>query len=104
MGENWSMPGEYEKYDQYENPRNVLDLQISARLLKQCMEIKFNISDLLNEDIIVYQNSGYVNGTDEPDKSYIDRTGLGMDYNEGDWVMSRIKKGINLSLSASYKF
>ena len=37
------------------------------------------------------------------DKSYADLTS-DMNYNPGDWVMSRIKKGISLSLSVGYKF
>jgi TonB-dependent receptor len=108
VGRTLVMSGDYEKYDQYEHPRNVLDLQLSARFLRERLELKFNASDLLNEDIIVYRNCStsvnYKESNKEPDKAYTDRTGLGMDYNEGDWVMSRIRKGVNLSLSASYRF
>lgn len=106
-GRTLVMSGDYEKYDQYENPRNVLDLQISARFLDEKLEVKFNASDLLNEDIIVYRNCAYgidYENNTEPDGAYTDRTALGMNYNPGDWVMSRIKKGINLSLSVGYKF
>lgn len=97
--------GLYEKYDQYEASRDVLDLQISARLLKSRMEIKFNASDLLNQDIIVYQNCSPSKTDRDPanDKAYVDLTS-DMNYNSGDWVLSRIKKGVNLSLSVSYKF
>lgn len=96
--------GNYAKYDQYEAPRNVLDLQISARFLNEKLEVKFNASDLLNEDIVVYRNCGGEPGVDPGnDKSYADLTS-DMNYNPGDWVMSRIKKGINMSLSVGYKF
>jgi hypothetical protein len=48
--------------------------------------------------MIVYRNAGSdVNG------ALYDNTALGMDYNEGDDVVSRIGKGVNLSLSATYK-
>jgi outer membrane receptor for ferrienterochelin and colicin len=108
VGRKLVLAGEFEKYDQYENPRNVLDLQLSARFLrKQRLEVKVNASDLLSEDVIVYRNCGYDikhDGNTEPDKGYTGRTALGMDYNEGDWVMSRFRKGVNLSISASYKF
>ena len=98
------MPANYAKYDQYEAPRNVLDLQISARFLNEKLEVKFNASDLLNEDIVVYRNCGSEPGVDPGnDKSYADLTS-DMNYNPGDWVMSRIKKGISLSLSVGYKF
>ncbi|MBD8387770.1 TonB-dependent receptor domain-containing protein [Dysgonomonas sp. BGC7] len=104
--------GEETKYDQYENSRDVLDLQFSTRLMKdQRLELKFNISDIFNQDIIVYRNTRIVEYTAEnPDPEtgksgtvYMDLAG-DMNYNKGDYVMSRIKKGINLSLSASYKF
>ncbi len=69
------------------------------------MEIKFNASDLLNQDIIVYQNCSPSKTDRDPanDKAYVDLTS-DMNYNSGDWVLSRIKKGVNLSLSVSYKF
>ena len=106
-GRKLIMAGDYKKYDQYENPRDELDLQISARLLKERMEIKFNASDLLQQDVVVYRNCSwninYDNNT-EPDGAYTDLTALGMNYNPGDWVMSRTRKGVSLSLSVSYKF
>ena len=96
--------GDYEKYDQYEASRDVLDLQISARFLKEKLEVKFNASDILNQDVIVYRNCGYEPGVDpNNDKGYADLTS-NMNYNSGDWVLSRIKKGINLSLSVGCKF
>jgi outer membrane receptor protein involved in Fe transport len=106
-GRKLVMAGEEEKYDQYEDPRDVLDLQLSARFMKERLELKFNASDLLNQDAIVYRNCGYQNGVDvgQPDvKTYEDRTALGMNYNAGDWVLSRIKRGVNLSFSIGYKF
>ncbi|OUN98953.1 TonB-dependent receptor [Bacteroides clarus] len=81
-------------YDEYEAPRDVLDLQLSARFLKERLEVKFNAGDLLNQDIVVYRNSDSKGNALTSD----------MDYNDGDWVKSRIKKGINLSLSIGYKF
>lgn len=96
--------GDYDKYDEYEASRDVLDLQISARFLKERLEIKFNASDLLNQDVIAYRNCGYKEASDpNNDKGYADLTS-DMNYNSGDWVLSRIKKGINLSLSIGYKF
>ena len=79
--------------DLYEAPRNVLDFQLTARLLKERLEVKFNASDLLNEDILIYRNTDY-RGDPKLDD---------MNYNSGDWVMSRIKKGVNLSVSVSYR-
>ena len=103
--------GDEAKYDQYEASRDVLDLQLSARFLQQKMEIKLNVSDILNQDIIVYRNTRIVEWTSEnpnPETGttgteYLDLTG-DKGYNPGDQVMSRIKKGVNLSLSVSYTF
>ena len=104
--------GEETKYDQYENSRDILDLQFSTRLMKnQRLELKLNISDIFNQDIIVYRNTRIEEYTAEnpnPETGtggtfYLDLTG-DMNYNKGDYVMSRIKKGINLSIGASYKF
>lgn len=102
-GRKLVMAGSYEKYDQYEAPRDVLDLQLSARFLNERLEVKFNASDLLNQDIIVYRNCGYEIGDTGNDGAYVDLTD-DMGYNPGDWLMSRIKKGINLSLTIGYKF
>lgn len=43
--------------DEYERPRDLLDLQVSYRFLKQKRaELKLNISDLLNQEQIFYKN------------------------------------------------
>lgn len=77
----------------------------------QRLELKFNISDIFNQDIIVYRNTRVVDYTTEnpnpetgkPGTTYLDLT-KDMNYNKGDYVMNRIKKGINISINASYKF
>ena len=98
--------GDYDYTDQYENPRNVLDLQLSARFFKRRLEVKLNASDVLNEDIIVYRNMSYydIGGVLEDGGIAWNNTALGMDYNEGDYVMSRIGRGVNLSATVSYRF
>ncbi|MBP2644182.1 MAG: Outer rane receptor protein, mostly Fe transport [Firmicutes bacterium] len=96
--------GYFKKYDEFENPRDVLDLQLSVRLMQQRLELKLNAGDLLNQAFIVYNNSGYKTSGDEPDKLFEDRTALGMNYNSGDWTLSKTKRGITFSFAASYKF
>jgi len=56
--------------DVYENPRNVLDFQVSQRFAKSRAELKLNYSDILNNRAIYYQfqknakaNNDYVEGT-----------------------------------------
>jgi TonB-dependent receptor len=93
--------GQEAKYDEYENSRDVLDLQLSARFFSGRMEVKLNASDILNRDIIVYRNTRTVK---EEKGNYDLNLTADMDYNPGDYVMSRIGKGVNYSLSISCKF
>ncbi|RYY66325.1 MAG: hypothetical protein EOO13_15955, partial [Chitinophagaceae bacterium] len=56
--------------DVYEAPRSLLDFQLSKKLLKEKGELRLNISDLLNQKQVFYQNVGnqdkrsYQKGTD----------------------------------------
>ncbi|MBD8387775.1 TonB-dependent receptor domain-containing protein [Dysgonomonas sp. BGC7] len=95
-GRKLVLSGEEEKDDEYEAPRNVLDLQLSVRPLKN-LEIKANASDILNETFVVYRNTSSsdinVGQTDD------------MSYNKGkDLVMGQYKKGVTCSFSVNYKF
>jgi len=81
--------------DEYEAPRQTLDFQLSARLLKNRLEIKANASDILNQPYIVYVNSSKNND------DYTDDMGYNKDK---DNVRSKITKGVSFSLSVGYKF
>jgi hypothetical protein len=91
---------------QYENSRDVVDLQLSTRILKQKAELKFNISDLLNQYIIIYCN----NVNRNPDGSRNPGLGANDDpkgdaFNEAmDLIIYKAKKGTNFSVSITYKF
>ena len=102
-GRSLLLSAENDAHDIYENPRNVLDLQLAAKFLKNRLEVKFNASDLLHEDYILYRNChGYID-TSGNWSNTVDWTDKGMDYTPGDWVISRINKGVNLSLTVSYQ-
>lgn len=73
--------------DIYENPRDVIDLQISRKFAKKA-EMKLNIGDVLNQRRVLYQD---FNG----DKNYTAKD---------DQTISTIQYGTNFSLSFSYKF
>jgi TonB-dependent receptor len=105
IGRKLLVAGETEYEDQYDNPRDVLDLQLSARLLKRRLELKLNASDILNQDVVVYWNRTrkLVEGTSDT-FMYEDNTSGNMDYDEGDNAISRIRKGVNITLSLSYTF
>lgn len=103
--------GDFTKFDQYEAPRDVLDVQLSARFLQEKLELKLNASDILNQDIIIYRNTKAVEWSEDNPAPNGGTSGTGyldltedMNYNPGDWVMSRIKKGVGFSVSASWKF
>jgi len=81
--------------DEYEAPRETLDFQLSARLLKNSIEIKANASDILNQPYIIYVNS------DKHNADFTDDMGYNKDK---DNVRSKITKGVGFSLSVSYKF
>lgn len=92
--------------DTYENPRDLLDLQLSVRLLKKRMELRMNISDLLNQYYIEYFNKRPATrpptDTEPPDNSE-DPKGLG--YNaDSDWRHKQTCKGTNYSFTVSYRF
>jgi len=70
-----------------ESPRNLLDFQVSKRMLQRA-EVKFTVSDLLNEPGIFYQDQNQ-NGR------------YAADIDSG---ISTYKYGVNYSLSVSYKF
>lgn len=107
--------------DEYENPRDLLDLQVSYRFMKEKKaELKLNISDLLNQEQLFYQNrfnEGNPFGFD-PGWASVERypgvgTGLlpehkdpqGTSYNKDyDTVVRRYKFGTTYTISFSYRF
>lgn len=75
-------------YNIYENPRSVLDAQVSKRIFKNG-EIKFNANDILNQWLVFYE----------------DRNSNGkFDQDGGDVKRIATRFGSNYSLSFTYKF
>lgn len=74
--------------DIYENPRDVLDIQISKRVFNKKGEIKFSVNDILNQSLLYYEN------IDDNRK-----------YNKGtDRVFSTFKPGATITLGFTYDF
>lgn len=107
--------------DEYENPRDLLDLQLSYKFLKQRRaELKLNVSDLLNQEQIFYQNQFDLNnpfGFSVPRPSIERYPGVGSgflpehkdpegtSYNKDyDTVVRRYKFGTSYSLNFTYRF
>ncbi len=72
--------------DIYEKGRNVVDIQLTKKLLKNKAEVRLNVSDIINNDVIFYQD---VDGS----KSY--------DSNK-DNLMNKAKIGRNIGLTFIY--
>lgn len=72
----------------WENPRPVIDLQIAKKIMKERGEIKLNISDILNKEMIFYWD------VDDNGKYSASR----------DAYALKRKFGTNISISFSYNF
>jgi TonB-dependent receptor len=97
FGRRLTVAGLKDVYDEYESPRDVLDAQISLRLLKQKLEIRLNAADLLNQHYIIYRN------TAKDGRSYDDPKG--MQYNpDSDWTLYKGKRGTSYSFTIAYRF
>ena len=73
----------------YEAPRDVLDFQLGYRILKSKAEVKFNATDILNNNNTLYFDRD-LNGKYSASSS--------------DETISRYKTGSNYSLSLNYSF
>jgi outer membrane receptor protein involved in Fe transport len=90
---------------QYENPRSVLDFQLNGKMLKQKLELRFNIGDIINQPYINYSNNlnKDTNGGPAPEAPNNDPKGDA--FNEQfDYINYKVKKGVNFSLKLIYKF
>jgi TonB-dependent receptor len=91
-------PHDYE--DQFENARDVVDFQISTKAWHNKLDIRLNVSDLLQQPYIIYQNAGVsadktqiIDQNNDPKKN---------NYNKNlDVVRLKTYKGSNISLSLS---
>lgn len=76
--------------DFYENPRWILDLSVNKSILKDKLEIKLNVADILAQDLVFYQNK-------------VGNTNTNFEEN-ADNVMRRFRYGRTFSIGLSYKF
>ncbi len=82
---------------QLENPRSVLDLQLNAKFFKDKMQVRFNAGDILNQHYIIYSHSN------KQGLLYDDPKGDAFNP-ESDFLNYKAKRGVNLSMSISYRF
>jgi len=74
--------------DIYEAPRDLIDLQISKKIIRNKGEIKLNVRDLLNQRLNFYQD---LNDNKRYDKA-------------NDQLINSVRFGTNVTLSFGYKF
>lgn len=88
---------------QWENTRDVVDMQLSVRLFKQRAELKMNLSDILNQPFVIYSNTSIKNGITTAPGPNDDPKGDG--YNEElDLTNYKVKRGTNISINLTYRF
>ncbi|PCH67459.1 MAG: hypothetical protein COC06_11275 [Bacteroidales bacterium] len=115
VGPRIIMPHYDDMVSQWEKPRNLLGLQLRYSFLKDNRaELKLNLSDLLNENIIIYHNNVTPEGRGRKEFG-LDENGQGIvtilndpsgdSYDsEYDFVKKRYKKQRSFSLSFKYRF
>jgi outer membrane receptor protein involved in Fe transport len=84
----------------WENPRHVLDLQIS-KTFKERLELKLNVRDAIAQNLIYYQD---INKNGKFDKASLDAAKDFQHTSSVDNVMVNTKLAPTISLSVSYKF
>lgn len=90
---------------EYEQGRNLVDLQLFTRLFKQRAELKLNIANLLNAKTFFYRNDdGWVE--DYATNTFKLKDGKTDKYKkeEGDFITYHVKTGTNISMAFTYKF
>jgi hypothetical protein len=76
-------------YDIYEKPRNVIDLQLSKRILNNKAEVKATVSDLLNNKYAFYDNPS---------------SKAGYNFGQGDRINYSYKPGTTITIGFTYDF
>ena len=74
-------------FDIYEKPRNLIDLQLSKKIMKNAGELKLTVSDLLNNQFAFYDN---------PSKK------AGYSFADGDRINYAYRPGTTVTVSFSY--
>lgn len=87
IGPRLALVGNSEFPDIYERPRNLLDFQLSKKVMQKKGELKLTFSDILNNKIYLYENVG---GSKE--------------YTSGDRMFSSYSPGTTISIGFTYDF
>ncbi len=88
IGQRLSLVGNADFGDIYEKPRNLVDFQISQKVLKNKGEVRLTVSDILNQQFATYENR-------DSKKSY---------SASSDKYFSTYKPGTTISIGFNYNF
>lgn len=100
VGKRIVIVGNSDELSIWENPRHVLDLQIS-KTFKEKLEIKLNVRDAIAQNLIFYQD---INKNGKFDKSSLEDNKEFEHASTSDNIMVNTKLAPTISLSVSYKF
>ncbi len=100
VGKRIVIVGNIDEPNIWENPRHVLDLQLS-KTIKEKIELKLNVRDALAQNLIFYQDinkNGKLDKTSLTDNKEFEHTST------SDNIMVNTKLAPTISLSISYRF
>lgn len=100
VGKRIIIVGNTDEPNIWENPRHVLDLQLS-KTIKKNLEIKFNVRDALAQNIIFYQD---INKDSKFDKNTLSNNKEFNHSSNSDNVMVNTRLAPTISLSIAYRF
>lgn len=99
VGKRIIIVGNEDEPNIWENPRHVLDFQLS-KTFKDNLELKLNVRDALAQNLIFYQD---INGNGKLDKSSITESKEFQHSSTTDNVMVNTRLAPTISISLSYK-
>jgi len=102
VGKRIFIVGSDDEPDYWENPRNIIDLQLTKTFLKGKLELKINARDILAQPFVFYQD---LNGNHKYDKSSEKENKDNLVHDKTiDNVMINTRVGSTYSVGISYKF
>lgn len=99
VGKRIIIVGNTDEPNIWENPRHVLDLQLS-KTIKEKFELKLNVRDAIAQNLIFYQD---INKNGKLDKSSLSSNDKFQHSSSTDNVMMNTKLAPTISISISYK-
>jgi outer membrane receptor protein involved in Fe transport len=100
VGKRIVIVGSVDEPNIWENPRHIIDLQLS-KVFKEKIEIKLNMRDLLAQNLVLYQD---INKNGKFDKASLESNKTLIRESNTDNVMLNTRFAPTISISLNYKF